>query len=195
MNAVAVMPETESVPKVRRPDKLLVRLTPSLLVPLPVHEVFPKVILEVTAAAVLLTVIHPVAQFEIVVEPMLIDPVTLLSVSPCPLLLFEETLVNDPDRAPPLMFKVRPLPFRVTSLTVRVPMFVPLMSEESPVAVVPLSPTVNPRIKLLLPVPSRMLSVRLPVVNTGFAPLVAGSTGEPDGVVRPVIVSMLAVAP
>src|SRR5262245_25131884 len=103
MNAVADTPETVTVPKVRVPDALLKRLIPSL--PPLVHEVFPKLMLDVTAGAVLLTVIQVVAQFEIVVEPMLMVPVTLFSVSPWPLLLVDVTLVKDPDRAPPLMFK------------------------------------------------------------------------------------------
>src|SRR5689334_24250802 len=89
MNAVADTPETVRLPKVRRPEALVKRLMPSL--PPLVHDVFPKLMLEVTAAAVLLTVIHVVAQFEIVVEPMLMVPVTLFRVRPCPLLLFEDT--------------------------------------------------------------------------------------------------------
>ena len=104
----------------RRPDELLVRLIPSL--PPSVQEVFPKV----TFAVVLLTVIHPRLKFEIVVEPISIEPVTKLgpSVIPPPVLLVEVTLVNDPDKAPPLIFKVCPVPFSVTSLTVKVPMLV-----------------------------------------------------------------------
>ena len=173
------------------PPVLLVRLTPSLPVP-PVHEVLPKF----TLAVVLLTVIHPVDHPEIVVEPIFIEPVTRLgpSVKPPPVLAVDVTLVNDPDKAPPLMFIVRPDPLSVTSLTVNVPMFVPLMSDESPVAV-PLSPIVNPRMRLLLPVPSRTLSVRLPVDSTGFAPPVGGKVVEPEGVAKPVMVSRLAVAP
>src|SRR5215813_3763485 len=183
------MPETVSVPNVRKPAELFVRLTPSL--PPRVHEVFPKS----TFAVVVLTEIHPVRKLEIVVEPRAIDPVTPVNVSPWPVLLVDVTLVNDPDNAPPLMFRVRPVPFSTTSLTVKVPMFaLPLMSDESPLTP-PLSQTVNPRMRLLFPVPSRMLSVRLPVVNTGLAPLVVGKTVEPEGVLRPVMVSMLAVAP
>src|SRR5215475_6644050 len=101
------MPEIDSVPKVRKPAELLVRFTPSL--PPLLHGVFPKL----TLAVVVLTVIQPVVKPEIVVEPRLIEPVTPVRVSPCPVLPVEATLVNDPDKAPPLMFSVRPFPLSV----------------------------------------------------------------------------------
>ena len=119
------------LPNVMVPS-LFTRLTP---VPPDVDtEVFAKFRL----AAELLTSIPIPLEPVTVVEPVVKLPATPDRKRPVVALPAEEMLANVPLRVPVVRFRVRPLPFRVTSKTFNVPKPLPLMS---PVEL----PPVNPR--------------------------------------------------
>ena len=97
-------------------------------------EVFAKLNTAEDVATLIPIPLEPVT----VVEPVVKLPATPDRKRPVVALLAEEMLANVPLRVPVVRFRVRPLPFRVTSETFNVPKPVPLMS---PVEL----PPVNPR--------------------------------------------------
>ena len=111
---------------------LVVRLTP--VPPAPDTDVLAKL----NVPAEVFTLMPIPVEFVTVVEPLVVEPPTLVRLMPVVALVAEEMLAKEPLRVPVVRFRARPVPFRVTSETFNVPKLVPLMS---PVEL----PPVNPR--------------------------------------------------
>ena len=184
-----VPPVILRMPNVRVPPVvLLARLIP--LIP-PVTLVFPKLTLALDPAT---DIPDPLAP-EIVVEPNETVPALaterLLNVMPVVALDVLVTLVNDdPDaKLPPVRLRAPPVPLRAISLVVSVP-----KPAENILKFVVL-PMLNPRSVALIPAFKVMAFVPAVVVPSVGAAPVPGSWLVPDGVVKPVIASIVALAP
>src|SRR5687767_9687539 len=166
-------------PKVIAPV-LDVRLTPVL--PDPVELVLPKF----NAALELSTLSPTPVEFVIVVVAEVRKPWAFAKPMPVVALSVEEILSKVAARVPPLRLNACPVPFRVTSETVKVPNRAPVISEVA-------FPTVNPRSKLS---EAKVMAI-VPLVRFTMIPLplsIAGNGSLAGGGVRPVMLERLAVA-
>ena len=147
--------------------------------PDPVAEVLAKL----SVALEVLTPIPIPVGFVIVVEPVVKLPPTDVRLMPVVALFVEEMLAKVPFKVPVERFSALPVPFSVTSETLRVPKLEPLMSEVA-------LPPVNPR--NVLPDPT---VIPVPVMFT-IAPegLGGGKASLPCGGVMLVIEESVAVA-
>src|SRR5260370_1297416 len=166
---------------------VIVPVLVSRLIPVPpdaVELVVPKL----SAALDVLTLMPMPVGFVMVVEPLDILPATVVKVMPVVELLVEEMLVKaaveetGPLNVPVLRLRACPVPVMLVSASVSVPKFVP--DKFTAAAAVPLR--VTPRI--VLPLPNMILLP--PESMIGFVPPVVGRTVQPDGVEKPVIVSI-----
>ena len=157
-----------------------VRLTPVL--PDPVELVLPKF----KAALELLTLSPAPVEFVMVIVGEVRKPSAFAKLIPVVALSLEEILSKVAARVPPLRFNACPVPFRVTSETVKVPKAEPVMSALA-------FPPVNPRSKF----PEATVIAVVALVRLTMIPLplfVSGKASLPAGGVRPVILETLAVA-
>src|SRR2546422_3950267 len=210
MKAPAEAPVTESVPKVRAPAELPLRLTPSIpfvIVVFP-NEMFPVVVdTDIPCVPALVTLVVPkfavrlepvilmpsLPVFEIAVVPETVkEPEMVVSVRPAAAAaLVEVMLANVAASAPLVKLSAAPVPLKVISLIVRVPKLAPEAILD-PVVL----PIVKPRRVLLLPTPMLMpLVAAAAVVITGGALPVVGKGSLPGGTLTPAIVASDALAP
>src|SRR2546422_770086 len=179
-----LLPETESVPKVRVPEALLFRLIPS--VP-PEQVVLPKSALALEPVIRMHCVVLP----EIEVPPVAVsEPVTEPSVMPCAVLESDWILVNVAASAPLVRLRAPPVPLSNNSRVVSVPKLAPEAILNPPVL-----PMVKPR-KVLLAPTARLMPLTAPaVVITGGALPVEGRGSLPGGTATPTIDAKDALAP
>ena len=166
-------------PKVITPV-LDVRLTPVL--PDPVELVLPKL----KAALELFTLSPTPVEFVMVVVGAVRKPSAFATLIPIVALSVEEMLSKAAARVPTLRFNACPVPFRVTSETIRLPNIAPVMSTVA-------FPPVNPLSKLS----EASVIADVALVMLTMMPLalfVAGNESLLAGGIRPVTLERLAVA-
>src|SRR6185503_9566037 len=156
------------------------RLTPEP--PDPFELVLPKL----NAALELLMLSPTPLEFEMLVVGEVREPATFAKVMPVVALSVVERLLKFASSVPAFRFSACPVPFKVTSETVKVPNMAPVISATA-------FPPVNPLNRLS---EARVIAVvALVILTTTPLPLfMAGNRSLPAGGVRPVILERLTVA-